>query len=72
MCPSLMADTSPSKSSPLWLKLRSSSGHNPTFIIILHILSGSSFNTAQSHLLKYSATIAAEAGPSVRSAQGEE
>lgn len=28
--------------------------HNPTFIIIIHNLSGSSFNTAQSHLLKHS------------------
>lgn len=64
---------SQSKSSPLRLKLCSSSGYNPNLIITIHSLSGSSIITARSPppLLNYSATIAAGPGPSIRSAQGE-
>lgn len=39
-------------------------------VIIIHSLSGSSFNTAKSHLLKHLIRIAAGAGPSVHSARG--
>lgn len=40
-----MARTFPSKSSPLWLKLCPTSGHNPTFLITFHILSRFSFTS---------------------------
>lgn len=72
MSASLLAkDIHPSKRSPVWLKLCSGFGYNPNLIITFQNLPGSS-NTAHLPLFKYSATTAVGAGPSVRSAQGEE
>lgn len=60
-----------SKSSPIWLQFCSGSCKNPThkWTVIIIVIIFSIFS--DSHLLKHSVTVAAGAGPNIRSAQKE-
>lgn len=60
-----------SKSSPIWLQFCSGSCKNPThkWTVIIILIIFSIFS--DSHLLKHSVTVAAGAGPNIRSAQKE-